>query len=206
VSLRSQPMNDASSATQAATVYLIRHGQPTFWGSAVTSLRYDVPPGPPLAAEGRAQVSMAASFLSGSPPTVVYASPLDRALQTAQIITAQLGLPMAIDERLAEHRRDETNDQVAARLAAFWYERVTRAPGCIALVSHGSPIRIMLAMLGDVLTTDLERYHFDHGNIVPPAGIWRARCAATDGRLSPWELDLIFRTFVADPAPAKTGR
>ena len=206
MSERSQPMTGASSATQATTVYLIRHGQPTFWGSALTGLRYDVPPGPPLAAEGRAQASMAASFLSGSPPTVVYTSPLDRALQTAQIITAQLDLPMAIDERLAEHRDDETNDQVAARLAAFWYERVTSAPGCIALVSHGSPIRIMLAMLGDVLTTNLERYRFDHGNIVPPAGIWRARCAATNGRLPPWELDLIFRTFVADPAPARTGR
>lgn len=202
----SQPAAGASSATQTTTVYLIRHGQPTFWGSAVTSLRYDVPPGPPLAAEGRAQASMAASFLSGSPPTVVYASPLDRALQTAQIITSQLDLPMAIDERLAEHRRDETNDQVAARLAAFWHERVTNAPGCMALVSHGSPIRIMLAMLGDVLTTDPERYHFDHGNIVPPAGIWRARCAVTDGRSPSWKLDLIFRTFVADPMHAKTGR
>lgn len=202
----SQPMSGASSATLATTIYLIRHGQPTVWGSALTSLRYDVPPGPPLSVEGRAQAAMAASFLSGSPPTVVYTSPLDRALQTAQIITEQLGVPVAIDERLAEHRHDETNDQVAARLAAFWYERVTSAPGCIALVSHGSPIRVMLAMLGDVLTTDPERYRFDHGNIVPPAGIWRARCAATDERMSPWELDLIFRTFVADPAPAKTGR
>ena len=55
-------------------------------------------------------------------------SPLDRALQTAQIIAAQLGVPLAIDERLAEHRREETAEQVAARVAAFWYERVTTAP------------------------------------------------------------------------------
>ncbi len=131
-------MTDASLVTQddhhSHTVYLIRHAQPTFWGSVLTSLRYDVPPGPPLSAEGRSQAAMAASFLAGNPPTVIYTSPLDRALQTAQIITGQLGAPIAIDERLAEHRRDETNDQVAARLAAFWYERVTTAPGCIALV------------------------------------------------------------------------
>jgi len=60
--------------------------------------------------------------------------------------------------------------------------------------------------LGDVWTADPERYRFDHGNIAPPAGIWRARCAAIDSRPVRWELALIFRTFVADPAPAKTGR
>ena len=202
-------MTDTPSPTQghlhSRTVYLIRHAQPTFWGSVLTGLRYDVPPGPPLSAAGRAQAAMAASFLAGNLPTVIYTSPLERALQTAQIIVAQLGVPMAIDERLAEHRRDEANDQVASRLAAFWYERVTTVPGCIALVSHGAPIRALLAMLGDVLTTDPERYHFDHGNIVPPAGIWRARCISADGQPCHWELALIFRTFVADPMSAKAG-
>lgn len=199
-------MTDDLSATRAATVYLIRHAEPAAWGDG--SVRYDAPPGPPLSTEGRAQAAMAADFLVGSPPTVVYTSPLDRALQTTQIITARLGAPMAIDERLAEHRRDETSEQVADRLAAFWRERVTTATGslCVALVSHGSPIRALLALLGDVWTADPERYRFDHGNIAPPAGIWRARCAATDSRPVRWELALIFRTFVADPAPAKTGR
>ena len=199
-------MTDDLSATRAATVYLIRHAEPTTWGDE--SVRYDAPPGPPLSTEGRAQAAMAADFLVGSPPTVVYTSPLDRALQTTQIITARLGAPMAIDERLAEHRRDETSEQVADRLAAFWRERVTTATGslCVALVSHGSPIRAILALLGDVWTADPERYRFDHGNIAPPAGIWRARCVATDSRPVHWELALIFRTFVADPAPAKTGR
>ncbi len=74
------------------------------------------------------------------------------------------------------------------------------------LVSHGSPIRAMLGMLGDVLTIDPKCYRFDHGNIVPPAGIWRARYISADGQPCQWELALIFRTFVADPAPAKAGR
>lgn len=187
------------------TVYLIRHGEPTTFSDA-RGLRYDVPPGPPLSTDGRAQAAMAANFLTGSPPSVVYASPLDRAMQTAQIITTQLGVPLAIDERLAEHHREETADQVVVRMVAFWYERVTTAsPGCIALVSHGSPIRLILAALGDVLTANPERYRFDHGNIVPPAGIWRARCATTNAQPGYWELALIFRTFVADTMPARTG-
>ena len=184
------------------TVYLIRHAQPINLGDA--TLRYDVPPGPPLSADGRAQAAMAANFLTAHPPTVIYTSPLDRALQTAQIISAQLGVPLAIDERLAEHRREETADQVAARVAAFWHERVTNEPpGCVALVSHGSPIKSMLTPLGEVWTSDPERYHFDYGNIVPHAGIWRARCASANSHPCRWELALIFRTFAASTAPVK---
>ena len=189
--------------TPSHTVYLIRHAQPANLGDA--SLRYDVPPGPPLSTDGRAQAAMAASFLVSNPPMVIYSSPLDRALQTAQIISAQLGVPLAIDERLAEHRREETPELVAARVAAFWYERVTPAPPGltrVALVSHGSPIRLMLTPLGDVWTADPDRYKFDYGNIVPHAGIWRARCQVTTGRLCQWELALIFRTFAASTVPA----
>ena len=183
-------------------VYLIRHAQPANLGDA--SLRYDVPPGPPLSPDGRAQAAMAANFLTSNPPTVIYTSPLDRALQTAHIIAAQLGVPLAIDERLAEHRREETAEQVFARVAAFWYERVTTAPPGplrVALVSHGSPIKLLMTPLGDVWTADPARYKFDYGNIVPHAGIWRARCEAADGHLDKWELALTFRTFAASTVP-----
>jgi broad specificity phosphatase PhoE len=197
-------MTDTAFAMQRDrhTVYLIRHAQPVNLGDA--NLRYDAPPGPPLSADGRAQAAMAANFLTGKPPTVVYTSPLDRAMQTAQIIAAQLGAPLAIDERLAEHRREETAEQVAARVAEFWRERVTSAPPdplCIALVSHGSPIKLMLTPLGDVWMADPERYKFDYGNIVPHAGIWRARCEAVSrDHTCRWELALIFRTFAASTA------
>jgi broad specificity phosphatase PhoE len=181
------------------TIYLIRHAQPVNTGDA--NLRYDVPPGPPLSAEGRVQAAMAADFLASHPPTVVYTSPLDRALQTAQIIASKLDAPLAIDERLAEHRREETADQVAARVAHFWRERVTlMPPDCIAVVSHGSPIRLMLSPLGDVWTADPDRYKFDSGNITPHAGIWRARCVSANGRAGKWELALIFRTFAQQTA------
>ena len=186
------------------TVYLIRHAQPANLGDA--SLRYDVPPGPPLSPDGRAQAAMAADFLTSHSPTVIYTSPLDRALQTAQIMAAQLDVPVAIDERLAEHRREETADQVAARVTEFWHERVASAlpgPLRVALVSHGSPIKLMLTSLGDVWTADPERYKFDYGNIVPHAGIWRARCTLADNHLCTWELALIFRTFAASTAPVK---
>jgi broad specificity phosphatase PhoE len=190
--------------TDSHTVYLIRHAQPASLGDA--NLRYDIPPGPPLSAEGRAQAAMAADFLAGHPPTVIYASPLDRALQTGQIVAARLGVPLAIDERLAEHRREEKPEEVAARVAAFWLERVINmASNCVALVSHGSPIKFMLAPLGQVWTADPDRYKFDGGNIVPHAGIWRARCVSADSRPPKWELALIFRTFAQQTATRRTA-
>lgn len=176
------------------SVYLVRHAQPADMRDE--RLRYDIPPGPPLSPTGRTQAAMAAEFLQGDPPAIIYTSPLERALQTAQVIAARLGTPLAIDERLAEHRREESDQQVAIRLANFWHERVTTAaPRGIALITHGSPIRLILAALGDILTSHPEHYRFDHGNIVPFAGIWRARCTASqrDGRR--WDLALVFRTL-----------
>ncbi len=175
------------------TVYLIRHAEPAHWGGS--GQRYDLPPGPPLSAAGQIQAAMAANFLLSHMPATVYTSPLARALETGQILSAHLGLPLVVDERIAEHRREEKIEEVAARVADFWQERVIASPpGCIALVSHGSPIKQMLSALGDVLTADPKRYRFDHGNIAPPAGIWRARSIGQPHQGCRWELDLIFRT------------
>lgn len=180
------------------TVYLIRHAQPV----QDASVRYDVPPGPALSSAGRAQAQMVASFLQSNPPLIVYTSPLDRALQTAHIIATQLDVPLALDERLAEHRRHETNNQVVTRVAEFWHQRVDGvASRCIALVSHGSPIKAMLSMLGDLLVTNPHYYEFDAGNIAPHAGVWRARRIAQR-----WDVALIFRTFALNITPAHSLR
>ncbi len=187
--------------TLSHIVYLIRHAQPANVQDA--SLRYDVPPGPPLSPAGYMQAMMTANFLQNSPPEVVYTSPLERALQTAQIIAGQLDIPLAIDERLAEHRREETEEQIVVRASEFWRERVSSAgPRRIALVSHGSPIRVILTALGGVTVTNLEHYRFDQGNIIPHAGIWRARLGATTPP-GQWQLDLIFRTIALSAAPAQ---
>src|SRR5579871_1065771 len=44
----------------------------------------------------------AAEFMAGRDVTVLRSSPLERAVQTAEPIAAQLGLPIEIDERLVE--------------------------------------------------------------------------------------------------------
>jgi broad specificity phosphatase PhoE len=170
----------------------VRHAEPDNWGSA--SLRYDIPPGPALSQKGRAQALEAAEFLSQDPPAAIFASPLERTRETARIIGERLGIQPVVDVRIAEHCREEDASQVAQRALEFWHERLRLAngdaSGRIAIVSHGSPIRILLESLARL--PQLTVYRFDHGNIVPLAGIWRVARHRSAGPLSNWKVRLVF--------------
>ncbi len=96
-----------------------RHGR-TEWNAVG---RFQGQLDPPLDAEGRAQAARTAPHLvagglrGGS--TVVVASDLVRAADTAAALTALLGVPLRLDERLREHGLGSweglTRDEVAAR-------------------------------------------------------------------------------------------
>lgn len=80
------------------TIYLLRHGA------------YENPnninpgrlPGFGLSALGRLQASRLAEFFSKKPISSVFASPLTRTLETAEIIAKRLNLPVVTDDRLLE--------------------------------------------------------------------------------------------------------
>ncbi len=173
--------------------YLIRHAAP----EKGTGIRYDVPPGPPLSPEGREEAQRAAAFLAAREVQRLFSSPLVRARDTAGIIGHALRLQPILDERLAEQRSDETFEVVIARVRAFWEEHIAEDGGPLALVTHGSPIRALLTVLGDG-RLDWSRYQFADNNIVPTAGIWQVERVA-DG----WKLELIFvpssRAFQCSP-------
>jgi broad specificity phosphatase PhoE len=59
-------------------------------------------PGFPLAAHGREEAEQLGKLLASAPVTVVYASPLERAVQTAKALAAPHGLEVRTDERLLE--------------------------------------------------------------------------------------------------------
>ena len=162
-------------------VYIVRHAAP----QPGTGIRYDVPPGPPLSAEGRAEAQRTAAFLADKEITRILSSPLVRARDTAGIIGQTLHVQPVEDARLAEHHADETFERVTDRLRAFWEANYGEgAPW--ALVTHGSPVRALLTILGDG-QIDLSSYNFD-SNIVPTAGVWRAEREAEG-----WGLELVFR-------------
>ncbi len=62
-------------------VFLARHGTPD-WN--MTSIRYDIPPGPPLVPQGEEEAAKLGKFLKSQNVQLVYASPLVRARRTAR--------------------------------------------------------------------------------------------------------------------------
>lgn len=149
------------TSTASVCVYLVRHGEV----HNPRALRYGRLPGFPLSLRGREQARRAAAWLDAqSPrPAHVVSSPLERAVETAEIISALLGLePPSLDERLTEVAsrfeglpriphptdyflrlisggHDEPADTVAARVRAAVLEQV-RAGTSAVLVSHQTPI------------------------------------------------------------------
>jgi broad specificity phosphatase PhoE len=92
-------------AALATRVHLVRHGRV----DNPKRIVYGRQPGWKLSAKGRVQAEDVARALAGRPLTALYASPLERARETAAILGRTLGLPVQVREDLME-----------ADLAAQW--------------------------------------------------------------------------------------
>jgi broad specificity phosphatase PhoE len=82
----------------ATTILLVRHGE-TDWNR---DRRIQGQSDPPLNDLGRDQARALARKLAGDEIEAVYASDLRRARETAEILAAELGLPVAVDPELRE--------------------------------------------------------------------------------------------------------
>ena len=85
-------------ADSSALVHLIRHGEV----DNPDGILYGRLPGFHLSEAGRVMAKAAADFLAGRDVTVVRSSPLERAMETAEPIAAEFGLPVTVDDRLIE--------------------------------------------------------------------------------------------------------
>jgi broad specificity phosphatase PhoE len=81
-----------------AIVHLVRHGEV----HNPDGVLYGRIPGFGLSEAGRVMAKAAADFLAGRDIIVLRSSPLERALETAEPISAELGLPIEVDDRLIE--------------------------------------------------------------------------------------------------------
>ncbi len=81
-------------------LYLVRHGETASNAEGVWQGRQG---DDPLNERGRAQSMAAAEALSDSGASAIYASSLRRAMQTAEIVGAHLGLPIRVHAGLREY-------------------------------------------------------------------------------------------------------
>lgn len=170
-------------------VILARHASPDW---ARTDLRYDVPPGPPLTAEGEAEAARLGEFLRGEGVVRIVYSPLERARRTALIAAGVAGIPAHEDLGVSEWRRDEPETVVLERVRPVFeaLAAASRREGPLAIVSHGGPIFFMLRAL-HVPLAELDHYRnqFDHRNALPPAGAWSVTRDPLDAG---WQIRLAF--------------
>jgi len=83
---------------QITVVHLLRHGEV----SNPNGVLYGRLPGYHLSANGRLMAASAADFFAERPVAALFASPLERAQETAQPVAERLGLEIVTDERLIE--------------------------------------------------------------------------------------------------------
>lgn len=180
---------------QQPKVYLCRHATPD-WSR--TDIRYDIPPGPPLTAHGESEASKLGEFLKNAGVGKIYHSPLERTKRTAQLAAEIIGISVIEEEAVREWTREETSGGVLSRFRPFWESVVQESTEGmpIAIVTHGGPIASLLAdLMLDAAEMNFYKQQFDHGNPVPPAGVWLTTRSSHDVR---WQLELVFT-----PQPAK---
>lgn len=147
--------------------WFLRHGETDWNAQGLSQGRTDIP----LNHVGRAQAERAARTLAPVPISTIVASPLLRARHTAEVAAATLGLPVALDEDLAEVNfgsqeglpmGDWYDDWIAgdhtpdgAESFATLRERAVRGvnralalPGPVLVVAHGALFRALRQAAG----------------------------------------------------------
>src|SRR5262249_5366017 len=111
-------------------VFLIRHGVTEWHTQGRVAGQRDVP----MSAEGRDQVERTAKILSGLKIAEVISSPLQRAIQTAEIIASGRQIEVARDPRLTDFQ--------LGKWTGMTYDDVTATPDYQRFVAEASTGRI----------------------------------------------------------------
>ncbi len=119
----------------------VRHGQST-WNVLDRLQGHEL--SPPLTELGREQAQHAAETLADRGVVRLLSSPATRALETAQIIGAHLGLEVEVEPLLLEKGLDENYTNVLVRVQQVLDREL---PDHTVAVSHGDTIGLAVGML-----------------------------------------------------------
>lgn len=177
------------------TIYLIRHGEVL----NPDNILYGRLPNFGLSEKGKQEIEKSANFLKDKQIDELYASPLERAKESAEIIQKRLHIPtIHFSDEILEVRTsyqgrkfseldalqsevylkplkpsDETIEQIAQRMRFFLMELITKHKGKhITVVSHGDPIMALKAVIEH---KPLEFYSFktDNGHYIQHGEVYQ---------------------------------
>jgi probable phosphoglycerate mutase len=151
------------------TIYLARHGETD---DNAPPARVQGSIDTPLNARGREQARRIAAELGDDGIAAIYSSGLVRARETAEIVAGELGLPVTVDERLAESHRGEWEgrliEEIEREEPELWAEwrrggAEFRFPGGESLAEHATRVE---AALEDVRRGPLPALCVCHGGTI----------------------------------------
>lgn len=186
--------------------YLVRHGESVFNIESRVQGQADVA----LSAAGRRQAEALASWARSLPPDVgideIWSSPLIRARETAEAIAAAIGLPLLIEERLAELHAGVFQGHLWADLeAAFPDEVACWRSGDADYAIPGGESRAMLAARGRAALEALADRPVRHMIVVAHGGVLTAALGSLLGRTHPLLAQAAERPFTKLPALANAS-
>lgn len=131
------------------TLRLIRHAE-SRWNA---ERRWQGQSDPSLTARGRRQAHDLVETLRPKPPQTIVSSDLRRARETAEILGAALGIPVACDARLRERALGAWSGLFAHQVAARWPEELAalRAGDPTLRPPGGESLEEVRRRLGDFL-------------------------------------------------------
>jgi probable phosphoglycerate mutase len=103
-------------------LYCVRHGESAYNAEGRIQGQSDVP----LSGLGHRQSRAVAEALSGLPVQAIYASPLRRAMQTAQPVAERLHLEIRADPRLMEIHAGVFQEKLRSELDELYHEPYAR--------------------------------------------------------------------------------
>lgn len=147
--------------------WFLRHGETDWNARGLSQGRTDVP----LNAVGRLQARRASAALAGAGIATIVASPLVRARATAEAVAEAVGLPVSLDDELAEVNFGEQEGQPMGDWYDDWIagaytphgaetfaglrarcvraiNRATALPAPVLVVAHGALFRAFRAEAG----------------------------------------------------------
>jgi len=186
--------------------YLVRHGESVSNVESRVQGQADVP----LSDLGRLQAESLAGWARAIPAEVtideIWSSPLARARETATAIAAALGLPLLIEEGLAELHAGIFQGHLWADLETAFPDEVARwRSGDADYAIPGGESRAALAARGRAALEKLAHRPARHMIVVAHGGVLTAALGSLLGRSHPLLAQAAERPFTKLPALANAS-